>query len=152
MNVQEYLQEQHVPFMMHEHPAAYTAQEVAAEEHISGKMLAKAVVVRTDKSHIMCVLPASCRLDLNKVAAVAKVKKARLADEMDMAKLFPDVEVGAEPPFGNLYQLPTFVDERLAADDEIVFQGGTHRLAVRMKFADYERCVNPIVADLAITV
>ncbi|MHC4294498.1 MAG: aminoacyl-tRNA deacylase [Planctomycetota bacterium] len=149
MKVSEYLKDKGVYFSMHEHSPAYTAQEVAAEEHVSGKMLAKTVIVRVDDRYVMCVLPASLKLDMTKVAKAVKGKSVRLADETEMAKLFPDVEVGAEPPFGNLYEITTLVDEHLAADEEIVFQAGSHRQAIRMKYADYESLAEPQVADLA---
>jgi Ala-tRNA(Pro) deacylase len=150
MDVAEYLTEQGVAFERHEHSPAYTAQEVAAEEHVSGNLVAKAVVVRAGESYAMCALPASYKLDLGKVAAAMGAGEARLADELEMAKLFPDVEVGAEPPFGNLWNLPTLVDEHLAAGEEIVFQAGTHRDAIRMRYADYARLTQPKVADLAV--
>ena len=150
MKIQDYLKEQGVAFKVHEHPPAYTAQEVAAEEHVSGNILAKAVAIKTSKGFAMCVLPASYKLDMKKVAKALKARKARLADEDEMAKLFADVEVGAEPPFGNLYELPTVVDEHLAADEEIVFQAGTHRHAIRMKYADYATLAKPTVADVAV--
>ena len=148
--VQDYLKNQGVVYEMREHVPAYTAQEIAAEEHVSGDMLAKAVVVRVDDGYAMCVLPASYKLDMVKVARAAKASEARLADETEMAKLFLDTELGAEPPFGNLYGLTTFVDRNLAEDREIVFQAGTHRQAIRMTFQDYANIVQPIVADLAV--
>lgn len=150
MKISEYLKENGVYFSMHEHPPAYTAQEVAAEEHVSGNLLAKAVVVSAGERYVMCVVPASYKVDMKKVAKKLGVKSVRLADETELAKLFPDVEVGAEPPFGNLYDLTTLVDEHLAADDEIMFQAGSHRHAIRMKYADYASLTEPDVADLAI--
>lgn len=150
MKVEEYLKKEGVDFSITEHPPAFTAQEVAAEEHVSGNMLAKTVVVKAGKEYAMCVLPASYKLDMKKVAKAMKTRKVRLADENDLAELFPDVEVGAEPPFGNLYNLPTMVDENLSADEEIIFQAGTHRHAVRMKYADYASLAKPTVADLAV--
>lgn len=150
MNVQDYLKQNNVEFETHEHPPAYTAQEVAAEEHVSGNLLAKTVVVKGGDGFALCALPASYKLDLKKVARALGAKSARLADEQDMAKLFPDAEVGAEPPFGNLYDLPTLVDKHLAEDEEIVFQAGTHHHAVRMKYADYAKLVEPKVAGLAV--
>ena len=149
MKISEYLKDKGVYFTLHEHPPAYTAQEVAAEEHVSGKIIAKTVVVRADESYVMCVLPASYKLDMEKAAKAISAKKVRLADETEMAKVFPDVEVGAEPPFGNLYELTTLVDKHLAESDEIVFPAGSHRQAVRMKYADYESLAQPKVADLA---
>jgi Ala-tRNA(Pro) deacylase len=150
MDIGKYLKEQGVSFEMYEHAPAYTAQEVAAEEHVSGNLLAKAVVVQAEGKFALCALPASCKLDMKKVAAALKCKAVRLADEGEMARLFPDVEVGAEPPMGHLWSLPTLVDERLAADEEIVFQAGSHRQAVRMRYSDYESLTHPQVADLAV--
>jgi Ala-tRNA(Pro) deacylase len=150
MKISEYLKENGVYFSIHEHSPAYTAQEVAAEEHVSGNLLAKAVVVSAGERYVMCVVPASYKVDMKKVAKKLGVKSVRLADETELAKLFPDAEVGAEPPFGNLYDLTTLVDEHLAADDEIMFQAGSHRHAIRMKYADYASLAEPDVADLAI--
>jgi Ala-tRNA(Pro) deacylase len=150
MKVQEYLQQEHVAFQVLEHPPAYTAQEVAAEEHVSGNRTAKAVVVKADSDFAVCVLPASFKLDLGKVARAMKVRQVRLADESEMARIFPDVEVGAEPPFGNLYNLPTLVDQNLVHEEDILFSAGTHRHAIRMKYGDFARLAQPRVADLAV--
>ncbi len=150
MKIQDYLEEQKAKYTAHVHSPAFPAQEVAAEEHVSGNMLAKTVVVKAGDNYAMCVLPASYKLDMKKVAKAMKAKKVRLADEGEMAKLFPDVDVGAEPPFGNLYGLPTMVDKNLADGEEIVFQAGTHSHAIRMKYADYASLVKPAVFDLAV--
>ena len=150
MDIAKYLRDHGVAFERHAHRAAYTAQEVAAEEHVSGNIMAKAVLVHADDRYALCVLPASYKLDMAKVAQAVKARSVRLADEAEMAKLFPDVEVGAEPPFGSLYDLATLVDEHLAGQAEIVFQAGTHRDAIRMKYADYASLVQPTVADLAV--
>jgi len=150
MKLQEYLIQEKVAFDVREHLPAYTAQEVAAEEHVSGNIIAKVVVVQADKAFAVCVLPASYKLDMAKVAKELDVAKVRLADESALAKLFPDTEVGAEPPFGNLYNLPTLVDTHLTTDEQILFQAGDHRHAICMNYADYERLVKPKVADLAV--
>ena len=150
MKISSYLKEQGVYFSMHEHPPAYTAQEVAAEEHVSGDILAKTVILRAGDNYAMFVLPASYKLDMRKAAKALGAKKVRLADEGELAKLFPDSEVGAEPPFGNLYEIPTLVDQHLADDEEIVFQAGSHRQAIRMKYADYASLAQPKTADLAV--
>ncbi len=150
MKIGEYLSEHKVPFVTHEHAAAYTAQQVAAQEHVSGHILAKTVLVRDEKGYALCVLPACFKLDLGKVAALRRTREVQLADEDELAWLFPDVEVGAEPPFGNLYDLPTLVDEHLSEHEEIVFQAGTHRESVRMKYADYARLVLPTVEDMSV--
>lgn len=150
MVIIDYLKEHGVYFNMHEHPPAYTAQEVAAEEHVSGDMMAKVVVVNSKDGYAMCVLPASYKVDLEKVAKKLGVPSVRLSDETEMADLFKDVEVGSEPPFGNIYGIPTLVDEHLAADEEIIFQAGSHRHTIRMKYADYAKLVKPKVTDLAV--
>jgi Ala-tRNA(Pro) deacylase len=150
MKIQDYLKQHGARFELHEHPPAYTAQEVAAEEHVSGNRLAKVVVVKADKDFAMCVLAASYKLDMERVAAALDARKVRLADESELAKLVPDTEVGAAPPFGELYSLSTVVDSHLAEEDEIIFQAGTHRQAIRMKYADYAALAKPAVADLAV--
>jgi len=150
MDILKYLRDQGVEFQTHSHTPAYTAQEVAAEEHVSGDMMAKAVVVWSDGQYAICALPASHKLDMEKVAEALKGKTIRLANESEMATLFPDMEVGAEPPLGQLWDLPTLVDQHLAADEEIVFQAGTHRDSVRMRYADYASLATPTVADLSV--
>ena len=150
MDIHEYLRQNKVEFSLHEHVPAYTAQTMAAEEHVTGHSVAKVVIVKADEGFCMCVLPAPRMLDVTKVARAVGAKSVRLADEKQIALLFPDVEVGAEPPFGNLYNLPTLVDRRLAQRTDIVFQGGSHQEAVRMKFADYERLAKPTLADIAV--
>ncbi len=150
MKLGEYLKEKGVPFKTFEHPPAYTAQEVAAEEHVSGNITAKTVVVHADGQYALCALPASYKLDMGKVAKALKTQSLRLADESEMAELFPDVEVGAEPPMGQLWNLPTLVDRHLASSEDIVLQAGTHRQAVRMRYSDYESLARPQVADLAV--
>jgi Ala-tRNA(Pro) deacylase len=150
MKIQDYLKQQRATFELHDHPPAYTAQEVAAEEHVSGNRLAKVVVVKADKEFAMCVLPASYKLDMERVAAALAARKVRLADEGELATLFPDTEVGAAPPFGDLYSLSTVVDSHLAEEEEITFQAGTHRQAIRMKYSDYAALAKPAVADLGV--
>ena len=149
MDIRKYLNDQGVAFETYSHPAAYTAQEVAAEEHVSGRVMAKTVLVHDESGYAICVLPACCMLDMDKVAGARKSRQLRLADETELADVFPDTEVGAEPPFGNLYNLPTLVDEKLSDQDEIVFQAGTHRQAIRMRYDDYAALAEPQVLDLA---
>lgn len=151
MKLQDFLAQHGVDFELHQHKPAYTAQEVAAEEHVSGNVLAKAVVVHGQANgYAICVLPASYKLDLRKAAQALGEKEVRLADEEELAELFPDAEVGAEPPIGKLYGLPTLVERHLTQDDQIVFQAGTHRQAIRMSYSDYEKVAEPKVADIAV--
>jgi Ala-tRNA(Pro) deacylase len=149
MNIGRYLSEHGIEYEEHEHPPAYTAQEVAAEEHISGKIMAKTVLVHDDKGYALCVLPASHKLDMEKVAHARHTRKIGLADEVEMARIFIDAEVGAEAPFGNLYNMPTLVDQDLAHNEDIVFQAGSHRRAIRMKYSDYAALTSPEVVELA---
>ena len=147
--LEAYLRESKVPFQVQHHAVAYTAQEVAAAEHIPGRMLAKVVMVLGDGKLAMFVLPAPARVDLERVAAVLGVKKARLANEDEFTDRFPGCEIGAMPPFGNLYDLPVYVDKSLAEDETIVFEAGTHTDTMSMKYADYERLAQPKAAEFA---
>ncbi len=150
MDIEKFLKEAGVKFDVRQHPAAYTAQEMAAKEHVSGDAVAKPVVVHDGKHYVLCVVPASCKVDLAKLAKTLKAKKCKLADEAEMGKLFPDVEVGAEGPFGKPYGLATLVDERLAGSQTIAFTAGTHTQSIRMDYADYERLAEPKVADFSV--
>ncbi len=150
MDVEKVLEEAGVRYTTHEHPAAYTAQEMAAEEHVSGDAVAKPVLVQADERNVMCVLPASCKVDLGKLAKILNVRKCQLMPESQMAGIFTDVEVGAEPPFGKLYGVDTLVDTRLASCPEIIFACGTHRKAIRLAFADYTRLAESVEADFSV--
>lgn len=147
--LEAYLRDSKVPFQVQHHPVAYTAQEIAASEHVPGKMLAKVVMVLADGKMVMLALPAPYRVDLAKVSAILGAKEVRLAHEEEFAAAFPDCEVGAMPPFGNLYGLPVYVDKALAEDETIVFQAGTHTDTISMNYADFERLVKPTVAEFA---
>jgi Ala-tRNA(Pro) deacylase len=140
-----YLREHGVAFQMQHHYRAFTAQQVASSAHISGKMMAKVVMVLADGKLVMLVLPAAGQVDLGWVAAGLGAREVYLASERDFASAFPDCELGAEPPFGNLYGLPVYVDTTLAEDDMIVFQAGTHTETISMHYEDYDRLVQPVV-------
>ena len=146
--LQKFLDENHVSYSMMPHTTTYTAQGTAATMKISGKELAKTVVLRADEETILAVLPAAPHANLRKLANLLG-KPLRLATEQEFSSLFPDCELGAMPPFGSLYNLPVYVDESLAADEEIVFNAGTHRDAVRMRYADFARLAKPIVCSFA---
>ncbi len=137
-----------VPFETLPHREAYTAQGVAAAAHVSGWLLAKVLVVRAPgESPAMVVLPASCRLDLAALARVLGKPSVTLLPEDEMRALFPDCEVGAMPPFGQLYALPVWVDACFPKAGEFAFQAGNHHEVVRIHYADYERLVQPVVAE-----
>lgn len=147
--LEKHLRENAVPFELRHHPPAFTAQRVAESEHISGRMVAKVVMVLADGKMIMLVLPADLRVNLTLAANALSVAEVRLAHEDEFQAAFPDCDVGAMPPFGNLYGLDTFIDEKLALDETIAFNAGTHEDSVHMKYADFERLVKPAVAPLA---
>jgi len=149
--LQRYLDEHHVRYELLSHPPAFTAQEVAALQHVKGREFAKVVMAETRNGAVMVVLPATRRLDLLKLRAALKTDQPpRLAHEDEFAHLFAPCEPGAMPPFGNLFGVPVYVDRSLAADEAIVFQAGTHADTVRMRYADFARLVQPIVADFTL--
>lgn len=144
------LHERHIGFKTLLHPEAFTAQEVAAAMHVKGKELAKSVMVKTDGQVVMTVLPASSRVDFDRLKEALGGRDVTLAKEEDFSALFPDCETGAEPPFGNLYSVDTVVDSSLARDEIIYFNAGTHYEAVEMRYRDFEEIVRPTVADFGV--
>ena len=132
------------------HRLAFTAQEVADAERISGYDVAKVVMAMVDDKLVMLVLAAPNRVDFIRLKHLLGAQSVRLADEREFGHVFPDCEVGAMPPFGHLYQVPVYVDRGLTADPEIVFNAGTHRETLTVAYKDYERVAKPVVVDLAI--
>jgi Ala-tRNA(Pro) deacylase len=141
--LQEYLDSQQVRYVSIKHSPAFTAQEIAASAHIPGEDVAKVVVVKLDGEMALVVLPAPEMVRLNHLKAELGVGEAEIASESEFKDRFPDCEVGAMPPFGNLYEMETLVEESLAGDHEIAFNAGTHTELIRMAYADYERLVRP---------
>jgi Ala-tRNA(Pro) deacylase len=146
MNLQSYLDEMGVSYRTSKHEDAFTAQDLAAAEHVPGRKVIKPVVVRADGEFVMCALPASYKVDLSELREQLQCEEVQLADEQSMREIFRDCELGAEPPIGRLYGLPTLMDESLFADDRVTFQAGTHQDAVTMTLADYRRVAMPEVA------
>ena len=132
-----------IRYTTRKHPVAYTAQEIAAAEHIPGKQLAKCVLLKTNKGFFLAVLPAIYLVDLAKLKTLLRATKVGLASESDIKQAFPDVEVGAMPPFGNLYNVPTVVDKRLAESEQMVCNAGTHAETLTVRYRDFERLVKP---------
>ena len=147
--LEAYLRDNQVAFQTQHHPEAFTAQEVAASEHVSGHRLAKVVMVHGGGDLVMTVLPAAARVDLERLGEVLRSDAVRLAEESEFAPRFPDCEAGAMPPFGNLYDVPVYVDESLGQQDTIVFEAGTHTDTVSMGFQDFNRLVRPHLASFA---
>ena len=148
--LEAYFREHDVAFEVQEHRPAFTAQRVAASEHVPGRMFAKVVMAEEDGDLVMLVVPATSVVDTRKAGALAGGKQVRLAAEREFAPRFPDCEAGAMPPFGNLYDVPVYVDRELGASDRIVFQAGTHTVTMSVPYADFERLAHPNVADLAV--
>jgi len=147
--LKEFLDSKGVKYVLITHSPAVTAQEIAASAHVPGKELAKTVMVKLDGKMAMAVLPASFGVDFGVLAKAAGAKKAVLATEGEFGDLFPECELGAMPPFGNLYGMPVFVDSDLAEDEAIAFNAGSHKELVQMAYKDFERLVQPKMADFA---
>ena len=146
-----YLDRNGVAYEVVDHVPAYSAHNVATSVHVADHAIAKTLMVRADDRYVMAVLPADQRLDEHALRMALGAHHVHLAHEEDLGHLFPDCEVGAMPPFGNLYALPVFVDSTLTSDEEIVFNACTHSHAMRMRMADYLRLVRPFVGPLAKT-
>jgi Ala-tRNA(Pro) deacylase len=147
--LREFLDSKGTKYIVISHAAAYTAQEIAAFAHIPGKELAKTVMVKVDGRMAMAVLPASHIIDFARLKAAAAASEVELAAEGEFKNLFPECEVGAMPPFGNLYDMAVFVDQSLAEDEEIAFSAGTHKELFKLAYKDFQNLVKPKVGDFA---
>ena len=145
--LKQYLTDQHVYFEVQEHRQVYTMQEVAAALHEKGEHVAKVFIATVDGKPVMLVLPAPAQVDLNRVRVMLKAKEARRAREFEFAQLFADCDVGAMPPFGNIYQVPVYVDRSLVEEPYIVFQAGTHHTTMKIAMTDYHQLVSPVIGD-----
>ncbi len=148
--LKEFLDENRVKYVTISHSLAYTAQEIAASAHVPGKELAKTVIVKADGRMAMAVLPASLKLNFNLLADALGAKKVELATEREFKQLFPDCELGAMPPFGNLYGMEVFVAESLTEDKEIAFNAGSHTELMRLPFEAFSTLVKPKVVKLSV--
>jgi Ala-tRNA(Pro) deacylase len=148
--LKQFLEENQVPYTHCTHRLAYTAQEVAAAQHVPGREMIKTIVVRTDHGFVLVVLPATMKIDIRGLRSQLPYKRVELATEKEFATLFPDSEVGAMVPFGNLYQLKVYVDRSVGASEYIVFNAGTHVETVRMKYRDFESLVRPQLVEVAV--
>jgi len=149
MQVTEFLDKSKVKYKVTKHEPSYTAQNLAAAEHEPGKFVAKPVIVRADDKYVMCVLSAPNKVDMKALKKQLGAKSVKLADEKEIGRIFPDCALGAEPPFGNLYDLPTVMDKSLEADDHITFQAGSYEKAIRMSMKDYRKLVEPKVLEFS---
>ena len=145
--LQEYLDRHHVHYEVLGHEEAYTAPEIAQTLHVSGKMLAKVVMIQADQRIVMAVLPSTWTIDFARLKKTLRCRHVRLATEDEFKGLFPDCDIGTMPPFGNLYAVPVYVDNLLAEDEDIVFEVGTHSGAVKLRYQDFADLVHPIMAE-----
>ncbi|MCE5187092.1 MAG: hypothetical protein LLF76_13295 [Planctomycetaceae bacterium] len=145
MKVVELLDSAGIHYEMSQHRPTFTAQQVAAEEHVSGRYVAKPVVIKADDEFYLCVLAACCKIDFDALKQTLGVERIELADEDELGRLFKDCAVGAEPPFGQLYGLPTLLDKGLEEDEFIIFQAGNHESAIRMDMEDFKNLARPRV-------
>jgi len=145
--LKKYLDSHNVKYDTLSHTPAYTSGEIAAEAHISGKELAKTVMVKLDGKLAMAVLPGPNKVNFQLLKDATGAKNVELAKEQEFKDQFPDCEVGAMPPFGNLYDMDVYVEETLSWDDEIGFNAGTHSEIVKLAYKDFETLVHPKVVQ-----
>jgi len=150
IKLKEFLDKHKVKYITLNHSTAYTASEIAALAHVKGRIMAKTVVVKLDGKLALAVLPAKYQIDLRKLGDAARAKSADLAREEEFAGRFPGCETGAMPPFGNLYDLPVYVEEALTRDQEIFFNACSHTELMEIAYSDFERLVKPKVAAFGV--
>jgi Ala-tRNA(Pro) deacylase len=148
--LKEYLDSMNVKYAVISHPLAYTSQQIASITHIKGKELAKTVMVKIDGKMAMVVLPASYKVNLELVKIATGATTASLATEAEFQDLFPDCEAGAMPPFGNLYGMDVYAEEKLKEDREIVFNACSHLELIKLDYKDFERLVIPRIGRYAV--
>jgi len=137
-----------VSYEVYNHPLAYTAQEIAQRQHFSGDQMAKVVILKADENLVMAIVTGSQKIHLPTVRTSLGVHDVKLATEDEFISRFPDCEIGAMPPFGNLFGLPVYVDPAVTKDESIYFNSGNHVQTVRIRYKDFERLVTPQVARL----
>ena len=144
-----FLDQSNVRYLTISHSSAFTSQEIAASAHVSGKDFAKTVIIKIDGQMAMAVLPASYSVDFDSLKKIFGTKNVTLATESEFKDRFPDCELGAMPPFGNLYDMAVYVAESLANHQDISFNAGSHTEIIRLNYADFERLVKPHVFKFA---
>lgn len=146
--LKDVLDQAKISYEIYNHPAAYTAQETAQCQHVSGKEMAKVVILKTGESFVMAVVPANKMVSLRKVRDLLGLKEVTVAGEDEFVSIFPGCEIGAMPPFGSLFGLPVYVDPALEKQEEIFFNAGNHQQTVRLRYTDFKKLVGPIIVPL----
>lgn len=147
--VKGFLDEHAIDYIIIKHIPAYTAQGIAAISHISGKKVVKTVIIKSENKLFMVVLPASSKIDFDRLGMALGGREVELVKEEELENIFPDCEKGAMPPFGNLYDMEVLTDASLKKDEEIAFNAGTHRELIKMAYQDYDKWVHPRVANFS---
>jgi Ala-tRNA(Pro) deacylase len=147
--LKNYLDDNGIPYLTISHSPAYTARETAASTLVPRREFAKVVMVKLDGRNAMAVIPSNRHVDLHRLATLSGAEHVEMAAEGEFKQLFPDCDIGAMPPFGNLYDMPVFADSMLSEDDDISFNAGSHTQVIRMAYDDYERLVEPVVGEFA---
>ncbi len=147
--IKDFLNSKNIKYVTISHTTAYTANEIAASAHLPGKELAKTVMVKIDGKMTMSVLPASYKVEFDLLQEASGASKVELASEQEFEDMFPGCEIGAMPPFGNLYEMEVFVDKSLCEDEEIAFNAGSHTELIRLSYKDFEGLVKPKVVKFS---
>lgn len=147
LKLKQFLDENKIKYVTITHSEAFTAQEVAEQSHLSGRIMAKSVIVDLDDQMAMAVLPSDRKIDLQYLRDITGSDRVKLATEDAFRQRFPDCETGAMPPFGNLYGMDVYVAESLNDNDEIAFNAGTHTETIKMAYADFDRLVKPKITS-----
>lgn len=148
--LKDFLNQNKIKYVSVKHSPAYTAQEIAASAHISGKNIAKTVIIKVDGKLAMAVLPANYRVDIDLLRDTTGADYIEIASEKEFKDLFPDCELGAMPPFGNLYGMDVYAAKALAQDEDIAFNAGSHTELIQLSYKDFEKIVNPKVVKFAL--
>jgi len=150
--LKKFLDDNRVKYLTITHSPAFTAQDIAAAAHISGKEMAKTVMVKIDGEMAMVVLPASAKVDFGRLLDATGAREVELASEREFRDLFPDCALGTMPPFGNLYDMDVYVAEELTENAEIAFNAGSPTELIKLAYGDFERLVKPHVLSFHISV
>ena len=146
--IKEFLDKHHIKYLCIDHSPSYTAQEIAAVAHVSGKQLAKTVIVKAGKIFIMVVIPATDHINFSELRELTGTGEVDLAKESEFKEKFPECEIGAMPPFGNLYGMPVYISDHLISQDHIAFNAGSHSELLEMSYEDFARLVKPKVITM----
>lgn len=147
--LKEFLDSNRIQFERITHSPSYTAQETAASAHVSGKNMIKTVMVKIDGKMSMAVLSAPAKVDFELLKKASDANDVDLSSEDEFKNKFPGCDIGAMPPFGNLYDMEVYMDNKLSANEEIVFNAGTHTELIKVTLKDYERLVKPKIAQIS---